>query len=124
MKKYAKFFAQLVFFAAVVICFNSCLTTTTKYNWYSYQENSYDYLKKSNDASVNRLLKTYKKMIDAPTGTRACVPPGVCADYGWILVQKGFVSEGLEMLRNEIKFYPESEKFISQIIGRIEYGEN
>ena len=63
-------------------------------------------------------------MIDAPTGTRACVPPGVGADYGWILVQKGFVPEGLEMLRNEIKFYPESEKFISQIIGRIEYGEN
>jgi hypothetical protein len=48
------------------------------------------------------------------------VPPGVNAEYGYLLYKAGKKDEGLALLRAETKAYPESEKFISRIIKQLE----
>ena len=62
----------------------------------------------------------YDKVIKKQKGTRQVVPPGVNAEYGYLLYKAGKKDEGLALLRAEIKAYPESEKFISRIIKQLE----
>lgn len=51
---------------------------------------------------------------------RGVVPPGLSAEYGYMLYMSGKQKEGLDLLRMEIKLYPESEKYISRIIKQLE----
>jgi hypothetical protein len=48
------------------------------------------------------------------------VPPGVNAEYGFLLYKAGKKDEGIALLRAEIAAYPESEKFILRIIKQLE----
>ena len=47
-------------------------------------------------------------------------PPGVCADYGYLLIKKGEVEKGKELLVKETILYPESKLFIDMILKRFE----
>ena len=51
---------------------------------------------------------------------RGVVPPGVNAEYGYLLVKAGKKEEGLTLLKEEARLYPESEKFISRIIKQLQ----
>lgn len=110
-----------VFALFVVSCTSS---QKTLYNWADYQQESYDYVKNSTDASLDDLLKTYEVMINKQTGTRQTVPPGICADYGYLLVKKGKKAEGIAMMKKEVALYPESAAFMSQIIKKLENESN
>jgi hypothetical protein len=48
------------------------------------------------------------------------VPPGVYADYGFILLQASKTDQGREMLEREVALYPESKQFIDRILKLIE----
>ena len=62
----------------------------------------------------------YQKVITKQKGIRKVVPPGVNAEYGFLLYKAGKKTEGIELLNAEMKTYPESEKFISRIIKQLE----
>lgn len=59
-------------------------------------------------------------MIDQQKGSRGVVPPGLYAEYGYMLYRTGKEEEGLSFMNEEIKIYPESEKYISRIIKQLE----
>ena len=86
----------------------------------------------------------YEDMVSNPGGTRKLPPPGICAEYGYMLLipdnasifakhatatqKRTFDSEdyasffpvkGKEMLQKEIELYPESAKFIAPLIERL-----
>lgn len=86
------------------------------YNWDRYENVSYSYLKTKNDKTTKALLEDYKKMMAKPNGSRKVVPPGVNADYGFMLIQLGKTEEGRTFLEKEIKLYPESKIFIDRIL--------
>ena len=65
-------------------------------------------------------MAQYKKVITMQKGARKVVPPGVNAEYGYLLVKAGQKEEGMTLLKEEIALYPESEKFISRIIKQLE----
>jgi hypothetical protein len=71
-------------------------------------------------------LELRTKILDAAMnqfkqkGIRKVVPPGVNAEYGYLLYKAGKKEEGLALLKAEIKAYPESETFISRIIKQLE----
>ena len=101
-----------------------CLTTLVvscsqpiMYNWCDYERTSYDYYKKQSPESTQALMKTYKKMI---AGEQSCqrkvVPPGIHAEYGYLLIQNGQKDLGIDQWRKEIESYPESATFINRII--------
>jgi len=86
------------------------------YSWENYDSTSYTYLKKGDEKSAENLIKSYQQIIKKQDGTRKTVPPGIYADYGFILLQTGKIEEGKEMLKKEISLYPESEIFIDRIL--------
>ncbi|QTQ14920.1 DUF4810 domain-containing protein [Treponema parvum] len=103
----------------LVITSISCASNKPLYDWYDYQEDSYHYLKNADEKSVKTLIETYEKIISKQNASRAAVPPGIYADYGYLLIRSGKTKEGTEMLKKEVELYPESEVFVSQIIKRL-----
>ena len=117
MKKSFVNMVKLSALACISLLALSC-GSTKLYSWYDYQEDYYHYLKNADEKSFDELAKTYQKIIEKQKATRGIVPPGIYADYGWMLLQGGKVSEGKEMLAKEIELYPESKVFVGSILKR------
>ncbi len=98
----------------------SCAPQKTLYNWGKYQETSYRYVKTDTDKDRENLIKSYEYIINNQKEGRQVVPPGIYADYGYLLVKQGKTAEGLKLMKMEIALYPESEAFIGRIIKRLE----
>lgn len=90
------------------------------YSWYDYDDAAYKYQKNSDTKSLDELVKQYEKIIANQKGTRKEVPPGVYADYGFILIQAKKTEEGKKMLMKESELYPESSIFVNSVIRMIE----
>lgn len=99
-----------------VILLASCTSTKPLYSWSKYDISSYNYLKYNDEKSFQELIKNYEAIIAKQKGSRQVVPPGIYADYGFILLQTGKTEEGNAMLEKEIELYPESKIFIDRII--------
>lgn len=104
----------------VATCIVSCTTTTNLYSWYDSENATYQYTKTTTDEALEKAMTQYDKVLHKQKGTRGVVPPGMNAEYGYLLCKAGKVEEGLVLLREEIALYPESEVFISRIIKQLE----
>jgi len=111
---------KFVFMFGFSLMVLSCATQKTLYNWGNYQEVSYQYMKSSNEQDLEKLLARYQYLIDNQKAGRQVAPPGMYADYGFLLVKKGRVEEGLKLMKMEVALYPESAVFVEGIIKRIE----
>lgn len=98
----------------------SCATQTQLYNWKGYDDAVYAYTKTTDEKSVENLMAVYQKLMNNSGGSRKVPPPGVCADYGFLLIQGGKIDEGKALLIKETTLYPESKKFINRILTRLE----
>lgn len=114
---------SIILISIVIII--SCATPL--YNWENYEKTSYLYLKNADSTSIQGILETYQKIIDNPkksvggvTPSRGVVPPGIYADYGFVLLQEGKTEKGKTMLLKEIESYPESKVFIEKILEMVE----
>ncbi|MEG1684862.1 MAG: DUF4810 domain-containing protein, partial [Bacteroides sp.] len=86
----------------------------------NYEQTSYNYYKQQTPEATEALLKTYEQMIKYQSQSqRKILPPGISAEYGYLLIQAGKKEEGLAMLENEIKTYPQSKTFIERIIKMV-----
>ena len=99
---------------------SSCTTQKPLYSWSNYQEASYQYMKSNTEQDLDRLLTRSQYIIDHQKGLRKTVPPGVYADFGFLLLRRGRTEEGLKLMRMEVALYPESAVFVERIIKRIE----
>lgn len=98
----------------------SCGTTNQPlYSWYDSQDATYRYTKRTTDDDFNRAMAQYELVINKQNGTRMTVPPGMNAEYGFLLCKAGKKDEGIALLKEEMRLYPESEKFISRIIKQL-----
>lgn len=111
---------KIIFISITVLLLASCTTQKPLYSWGKYEITSYNYLKNSDEKSTQKLIETYQQIIEKQKGTRNAIPPGVCADYGFLLLQEGKTNEGKELLMKEIALYPESKVFINRILKIIE----
>ena len=108
------------FIAAIcMMALASCQTQKSLYSWYDSEDATYQYTKRLTDEKLEKAMEQYQKVITKQKGIRKVVPPGVNAEYGYLLYKAGKKEEGLELLRAEITAYPESEKFISRIIKQL-----
>lgn len=111
---------NLLLTALVVISVTSCTTTKTMYSWHNYEDVTYQYSKRRTSELKEKVLEQYQKLAEKQKGTRGVVPPGLYAEYSYMLYMEGKKDEGLKFLNEEIKLYPESEKYISRIIKQLE----
>jgi hypothetical protein len=111
---------RYILIGLVAALFLTSCATRTLYSWGNYDDTSYRYLKYNDEKSIEQLVKTYQQLIEKQKGTRKVVPPGIYADYGFILLQANKNEEAKAMLEKEIAFYPESKVFIDRILKMFE----
>lgn len=110
----------------------------------TYENLAYKDYKTQTPDVICKLICTYEKIVTTPTGTRQVPPPGICAEYGYLLLQpetaqiflttatsqqksafKGndyeslFLERGKEMLQKELEYYPESRVFVEPLIKKL-----
>ena len=91
------------------------------YNWDIYSAQTYKYVKGGDEENTEALFETYQKIMEGQADTiRQTVPPGVCADYGYLMIKAGRVEEGKALLRKEMELYPESTQFMNGVLRKIE----
>lgn len=111
--------------AASLLLFSCGTTEKVKkpYEWDNYTMATYNYVKVPNDETLQSLLATYQRIMDGQNSEnvyRNTVPPGVCADYGYMLILAGKTDEGKALLLKEKELYPESAVFIERVLEMVE----
>lgn len=103
---------------SAVLLLAAC-SENTLYSWHDYNDALYkDYKSHTEDTSA-KLMKQYKKMCEKQKGTRKVVPPGIYAEYGYMLYKQGNTEEAIQYLEKEIAEYPASEAYIGRIINQL-----
>ena len=142
---------KFVIIAVSVLLLSSCATTKNLYYWGSamsgtttYEKAFYKTTDKQSPQSICEMIAVYEKLVNTPGGLRQVPPPGICAEYGYLLLkpetaqifrdnakasQKSlfdtddydslFKEKGKELLLKEIELYPESETFIKPLIQKL-----
>jgi hypothetical protein len=105
--------------AGCALLLSGCAPATL-YSWGRYQSAAYSYTKNNTDENAAKLGEAYQYVISHPGGIRKVAPPGVCADYGYLLFRQGKTKEALDYLKMETGLYPESTVFIGRIIKQLE----
>lgn len=112
---------SLLALAAFATIVSSCtIQSPSLYSWSNYSDATYNYIKSKSETDRDALIKTYEKIIKKQNGARRTVPPGIYADYGYLLIEIGRTEEGKAMLEKEVELYPESAIFIKQILKNIQ----
>lgn len=137
---------------AALLMFASCGPSNALYYWgpsgngvSGYENAAYRNYKTQTPESICDLLYVYEQIVSHPDGTRKMPPPGICAEYGYLLLQPDtaevfyrnandrqrrlfgnltdysglFREKGEEMLRSEMVYYPESATFIGPLLKRL-----
>ncbi len=142
---------KFLILALLSFAFTSCGITSSLYYWggvqngaTTYENLAYNNYDKQSPESLCKLLCMYEDIVSNPGGTRRMPPPGICAEYGYMLLipenaaifaeyatamqRRTFASvdyaslfpeKGKEMLQKEMELYPESAKFIAPLIERL-----
>ena len=140
----------VVLFASALLLM-SCGTTSSLYYWggesggtTAYENLAYNSYDKQTPKSLCDLVCVYEKMVTKPGGSRMVPPPGICAEYGYLLLNPDtaetflnnatasqkkmfdgsdysviFRERGEEMLKKEMEYYPESARFIAPLIKKL-----
>lgn len=109
-----------LFFLISVVLFSCGSSETSLYSWYKSDKAYYNYIRKQNPKSYKKLKSEYQKVLTRQNGTRKTVPPGINAEYGYMLCKEGKMEEGKQYLNEEMNLYPESSTFISNILKQME----
>lgn len=138
-----------LFIISIIALFLTSCASSNLYYWGGgyevsrYEELAYRSYSKHTPESICALVVLYEDMTSNVGGIRNTVPPGICAEYGFLLLQERtlesfetyatstqrkvfdsddygtlFSEKGIKMLEKEIELYPESTKFIEPMIKR------
>jgi hypothetical protein len=141
---------KLLILAVGIVALSSC-GPTTLYYWgedfsdtYIYDKITYRNFKNQTPESICSMVVGYEEIVNNPGGIRGTIPPGVCAEYGYLLLQPTtaeyfqefatsgqkrhfsrsdygalFMEKGKELLQKELELYPESSVFILPLLNRL-----
>ena len=142
---------KLIVAAALVAMLSSCSMNRPLYYWggtlngvTAYENLAYQSYDRQTPKSICNLVAVYEDMVTNPGGVRQMPPPGICAEYGYLLLQPGtaetflnnataaqkklftsgdyaalFQERGKEMLQKEMELYPESAWFIEPLFQKL-----
>ena len=126
-------------------------TAQILYNWggeydgvTEYERLAYRSSATESPESLCSMLVMYERLVNNPGGWRQVPPPGICAEYAWLLAQpetaaifaehatarqkavydftdygSGFLARSRELFEREMQYYPESILFIKPLAERL-----
>lgn len=89
--------------------------TAFLYNWQGYSMARYRYEKGPSDQTLAAYKEQLAKIISAHKALGRPAPPGVCCEYGYLLLKQGDRAGAIEYFGLEEQAYPESAPFIARL---------
>ena len=91
----------------------ACTGPKTTYDWGTHDERFYDLMK--DPAKLEAYGQSLRALIEShPDGRR--LPPGICAEYGFILLSAGRPNEAEPFFLLEKKYWPESSQLMDRMV--------
>ena len=106
---------RIVVLISIMIGLSSCYTPI--YTWKNYDDKLYQHYR--NPAENEKFIEGLKETIVAGEETGK-VPPGIYAEYGYALYEKGDYSEAVIYFQKEHDKWPESRLFMLKMISNAE----
>ena len=103
----------VILMAAVVLLSTGCITNKSKYQWGGYEHSLYRYYK--DPAKLDAYAEALGEAVaDGQREDR--VPPGLYAEYGFVLLTMGQADEARTYFELERQTWPESEHLMNIMI--------
>lgn len=86
----------------------------SRYTWSSYDTKMYKHYK--NPAEREAFVQSLKEILDdaEPEGK---VPPGIYAEYGFVMYEQGNIQQAILYYQKEANKWPESRAFMNKLIA-------
>lgn len=107
-----------LFLLTPLVCFLFAACVTKRpidYAWGDYSKSLYKLKKGPTDERLQSHKEVLVRIITDSKENSWRVPPGIYAEYGYILLSEGKTSEGLANIELEAATYPESRVFMERI---------
>lgn len=110
----------------------------------AYEALSYRRTDKEDPKVICQVIEMYENLLAYPGGMRQVPPPGICAEYAYMLLQPDIIetfynnaskmqissfekseygsdprTKAIKLFEKEIELYPESMQFVSPLLKRI-----
>lgn len=85
--------------------------------WGDYSQTYYDKMKDPCEATGSAHLKSLETIIEQSKAKNLVVPPGVHAEYGFIMLKAGKTEVAIASFEQEKALYPESRLFMDRLIS-------
>jgi len=99
----------------LVILFILGCATERLYYWGNYSQTLYKYKKSPKEETLAGHKACLVNIIEESNKRNKRIPPGVCCEYGYILLKEGKTDQALYYFEMEEKNYPESKVFIGRL---------
>jgi|LGOV01.1.fsa_nt_gb hypothetical protein len=103
----------------VSICLIGTGCTQSRYAWNNYDQKLYNHYK--NPADQDSFIKDLKSVI-AKGENRGGVPPGIFAEYGYVLYESGSFENAIKYFKKEKAAWPESSLLMGKMINNSQEG--
>ena len=104
---------RLLLLLTVILLGLSGCAATNKYHWGNYEKSLYGYYK--NPSELETLTESLANII-AEGETDGKVPPGIYAEYAYILYISGKKQESISYFEKEKKSWPESSVLMEKMV--------
>ncbi|SHI83426.1 DUF4810 domain-containing protein [Halodesulfovibrio aestuarii] len=84
--------------------------------WCNYSQTYYAMLKEPTPVLIKEHQDELLHIIDNAETKNKPVPPGVFAEYGYMLAKEGKTKQAVAYYEREVAAYPESEQFVSMLV--------
>ena len=88
--------STFVIVVALVTLLTGCAPSQKTFYWGEYSSTLYDYKKNPDEKTLEAYQKQLTLIIEESGKKKIKVPPGVYAEYGYILMKDGKEAEGME----------------------------
>lgn len=101
--------------AALLALLAGCVAVAPSYNWAGYESELYGY-SQGRDRGEH-LAGALQVLIERAEARGQAVPPGLHAEYGYLLYRRGQIAAAVDMYRRELARWPESRQLVERLIA-------
>ena len=112
---------RLLGIAVPLLLLLGCATTHQRYDWGKYESSLYVYYK--NPASEAQFVQSLQDLLATANTTGRPVPPGIYAEYGYLLMQEGKSKDAITAFKHEEDHWPQSKYFMDQMMKAAASGD-
>ena len=113
-------FRLLVIFVIAALGAGCVQKAKPMYNWCNYSDSLYSCKKNDGTETLTQHQAVLERIITESNERSMRVPPGVCAELGYVYAAQNRNKEAIRLFQQEKQTYPESALLMDRLVSRVE----